>query len=76
MKDSSQVNRDMNRFQGNSQAAVGGVFGSALGFLTGSGLVSQILLVIVAMVVLYSIITIVENIVNAVITYKKLLNLP
>jgi len=61
----------MNRIQNNSQGVAGGIIGGTLGFITGSGLISQIVLVVVAMLVLYSIITIVENIVNAVQQFDR-----
>jgi hypothetical protein len=61
----------MNRIQNNSQGVAGGVIGGTLGFITGSGLISQIVLVVIAMLVLYSIITVVENIVNAVKQFDR-----
>ncbi len=63
--------RGMNAVQNSSLNAGKGVVGSALGFLLGRGLVSQILLLVVAILVLYSLVTIVESVVDAVKKFDR-----
>lgn len=53
------------------RGAAGGIVGSAIGFLTGPGLISQVLLVVVALLVLYSLVTIVETVVDAVKKFDR-----
>jgi hypothetical protein len=61
----------MNIVQNSGNAGRGGIVGSALGFLTGPGLIPQILLVVVALLVLYSLVTVVETVVDAVKKFDR-----